>query len=303
LAQSFHRVLFMVINICPGTDPCGYSRDNGHQVNAIANSCTPVCENIPLDVCPTQACAQWRELIREKLAVGWSEKEIKNYFVEQYGERVLGTPPVKGINWLVYLIPPLAMLAGGFIVYKALRTWKPTESQGDTGIAPASKSETNLTEAGKLAEKNSEQPSEAYVKRLKKSYVKRMSMTENSSEITPEETSAKKRTSWGRILAWVGLFTLLGLVAISLVRGQQGPVAIGKPAPDFTLTTFDGNTIKLSELKGKVVVLNFWASWCKPCEQEAADLEGWRYCSRGDVVHWDCLTDTEPASKVYMGKV
>ena len=114
-----------------------------------------------------------------------------------------------------------------------------------------------------------------------------------------------RQSPWGRILAWVGLFTLLGLVAISLVRGQQGPVAIGQSAPDFTLTTFDSQTIHLSDLKGKVVVVNFWASWCKPCEQEAADLEAaWRYYQeRGDVafigIAW---TDTEPASKAYLEK-
>ena len=60
------------------------------QVNAIAKQMfCPVCENTPLDVCPTQACAQWRELIRQKLAAGWSDQEIKDYFVEQYGARVL----------------------------------------------------------------------------------------------------------------------------------------------------------------------------------------------------------------------
>jgi len=42
-------------------------------VNAIAKQLyCPVCENVPLDVCPTQACAQWRELIREKLSQGWT---------------------------------------------------------------------------------------------------------------------------------------------------------------------------------------------------------------------------------------
>ena len=63
------------------------------QVNAIAKQLyCPVCENIPLDVCPTTACAQWRELIRQKLADGWSEQQIKEYFVQQYGSRVIGTP-------------------------------------------------------------------------------------------------------------------------------------------------------------------------------------------------------------------
>jgi cytochrome c-type biogenesis protein CcmH len=138
------------------------------QVNAIARQLyCPVCENIPLDVCPTQACAQWRELIRQKLAAGWSEKQIKDYFVEQYGERVLGAPPVKGINWLVYVIPPLAILAGGFILYKALRTWKPVEPQwGVSGEASNSPLEQNQTE---------KQASDVYVKRLEEELHKRES--------------------------------------------------------------------------------------------------------------------------------
>jgi len=95
------------------------------QVNAIAKQLyCPVCENIPLDVCPTTACAQWRELIRQKLADGWGEQQIKDYFVQQYGARVLGTPPPKGINWLVYLVPPVAILAGIYVLYHAFRSWR-----------------------------------------------------------------------------------------------------------------------------------------------------------------------------------
>jgi cytochrome c-type biogenesis protein CcmH len=95
------------------------------QVNAIAKQLyCPVCENIPLDVCGTQACAQWRELIREKLSQGWSDAQIKQYFVDQYGDRVLATPPAHGLNWLVYLVPPVAIVAGFFILYRALKAWK-----------------------------------------------------------------------------------------------------------------------------------------------------------------------------------
>jgi cytochrome c-type biogenesis protein CcmH len=95
------------------------------EVNAIAKQLyCPVCENIPLDVCPTTACAQWRELIRQKLADGWSAQAIKDYFVQQYGARVLGAPPAKGLNWLVYLVPPIAILAGVYVLYHAYRSWK-----------------------------------------------------------------------------------------------------------------------------------------------------------------------------------
>ncbi len=67
------------------------------QVNAIARQMyCPVCENTPLDVCPTQACAEWRELIRDELAQGWSEQQIKDYFVQRFGPRVLAAPPAAG---------------------------------------------------------------------------------------------------------------------------------------------------------------------------------------------------------------
>lgn len=96
-----------------------------NEVNVIARQLyCPVCENIPLDVCPTQACAQWRELIREKLALGWDEGRIKDYFVEQYGARVLATPPAEGLNWLAYLVPPIAILGGAYILYRAMRSWQ-----------------------------------------------------------------------------------------------------------------------------------------------------------------------------------
>jgi cytochrome c-type biogenesis protein CcmH len=91
-------------------------------VNAVARELyCPVCENIPLDVCPTTACAQWRDLIRQKLTQGWSKEQIKQYFVAQYGDRVLAEPPRSGLNWLAYGLPPAIILVGVFLVYRVLR--------------------------------------------------------------------------------------------------------------------------------------------------------------------------------------
>lgn len=109
-----------------------------NEVNAIAKQLyCPVCENVPLDVCPTLACEQWRELIREKLSQGMTEEQIKAYFVEQYGARVLAVPPAEGFNWLVYLVPPVAILSGAYILYKALKSWQqPEADDGDQGKTP-----------------------------------------------------------------------------------------------------------------------------------------------------------------------
>jgi cytochrome c-type biogenesis protein CcmH len=107
------------------------------EVNQIAKQLyCPVCENIPLDVCPTQACVEWRELIRDLLAEGRDEAYIKAYFVNRFGDRVLSTPPARGLNWLVYIIPPLAILAGAFILFRGFKAWKsaapPLPAQGPT---------------------------------------------------------------------------------------------------------------------------------------------------------------------------
>lgn len=98
---------------------------------------------------------------------------------------------------------------------------------------------------------------------------------------------------------------LLVILAFGLLRSQQGPISIGNNVPDFTLTTFDGEQISLKDHQGKVVVINFWASWCKPCEQEAAELEeAWLYYKpHGDVVFLGVdYVDTETEAMAYLEK-
>lgn len=87
------------------------------EVNDVASQLyCPICENVPLDVCPTKACSDWREEIRGLLADGATEQEVKDYFVDRYGVRVLGEPPKQGITLAVWVLPGVALVVGAIVL-------------------------------------------------------------------------------------------------------------------------------------------------------------------------------------------
>lgn len=92
-------------------------------VNEVAKDLfCPVCESTPLDVCPTQACADWRELIRTQLTEGKTKDEVHEYFARQYGDGVLADPPKRGFNLILWVLPVLAVLGGGFLFWRYLHS-------------------------------------------------------------------------------------------------------------------------------------------------------------------------------------
>ena len=138
-------MLLVCLSLSTGLASAQSPTPSDDQVNAIARQLfCPICENIPLDVCPTQACHDWRELIRQMLAAGKSEAEIKQYFVDHYGARVLSEPPAAGLNWLVYVVPPVAFCAGVFLLFMAFRTWR----RSGSGSAEALASDPSMPEKG-----------------------------------------------------------------------------------------------------------------------------------------------------------
>jgi cytochrome c biogenesis protein CcmG/thiol:disulfide interchange protein DsbE len=129
----------------------------------------------------------------------------------------------------------------------------------------------------------------------------------DSQPVTTTELAQAQQGQFSRRRALgltVGAVLILALMAIfgwKLFEGAQTQVDSGV-APDFTLSLFDGGQLTLAELQGQVVVVNFWASWCIPCRDEAPILEqAWqRYRDRGVVFVGVAYLDTDKESEAFL---
>lgn len=129
---AFFALLLILVLAGPWSTPVSAQgpTPTDDEVNRIAKQLyCPVCESTPLDVCPTEACRQWRDLIRAMLAEGKSEDEIKQYFVTQYGARALAEPPNRLAS---YLVPAVAILLGVLLLARGFQMWlKPSITEAE----------------------------------------------------------------------------------------------------------------------------------------------------------------------------
>jgi len=117
--------LLLVVALFAGLTGIAFAQTpTPNQINAIAKDLwCPLCNGVRLDNCELQACIQMKEVIAQKLMAGEGNKQIRAYFVQQYGDVVLGAPASEGFNTLVWILPALvAVLAIGWLVF-ALRSW------------------------------------------------------------------------------------------------------------------------------------------------------------------------------------
>ncbi|MBI2852058.1 MAG: TlpA family protein disulfide reductase [Chloroflexi bacterium] len=106
------------------------------------------------------------------------------------------------------------------------------------------------------------------------------------------------------ILIVIGVVALFSwaLATKAPATGTSGYARVNLPAADFTLPLFSGGDLALSSLRGQPVVINFWASWCPPCREEAPILEKvWRdYKDKGVTFIGIDIQDTEAAARAYI---
>jgi cytochrome c biogenesis protein CcmG/thiol:disulfide interchange protein DsbE len=130
-------------------------------------------------------------------------------------------------------------------------------------------------------------------------------LVDQSPEISPISSPPRRLPPLVIVVAFALLMAFLIFLGMSLRRVQQAPIAVGQSIPAIQLQSFDGATFDTKNLSGKVIVLNFWASWCKPCESEAATLQSaWQlYQPGGKVVFLGIdYVDTEPEALAYLKK-
>lgn len=106
-------------------------------------------------------------------------------------------------------------------------------------------------------------------------------------------------------LAALLLCALVFTVAVSPSHAQDQPHSlVGHPAPAFALKDFQNKTIHLSQYRGKVVLLNFWASWCAPCQAEMPTFAQWQsqYHGKLQVIGVN-MDDEMPKAQAVAGKL
>lgn len=123
------------------------------------------------------------------------------------------------------------------------------------------------------------------------------------TERTQEQPKPRGGFSLGSIVLIIGVLMVIVVFGLQLASQNMGQPTSG-PAPQFEMTTYNGDTFRLADMRGKVVVLNFWASWCAPCRTEAPDLQNIStlYRERGVEVVGVTYLDTDEDARNFMAE-
>lgn len=129
-------------------------------------------------------------------------------------------------------------------------------------------------------------------------------MTVNTKKPDSNSENTEKNRIW-TLLIVLSLVILLGIFGVRLFWGDEEMLEIGDAPGDFSLTTFSGEKIHTGDFEGKVLLVNFWASWCVTCDEEAVLLEeAWQELQKaapGEILFLGvAYMDTEPAARSFL---
>lgn len=124
--------------------------------------------------------------------------------------------------------------------------------------------------------------------------------TPQAADMNEPQRRGRQGSVWAAVAA-VGLVVAL-LLGYSILTGPTNPLLPGGAVPAFALTAFDGTSMSLAGQRGQVLVVNFFASWCDPCREEARDLEDtWQeYRSRGVQFYGIAYKDAQSKAQAFL---
>lgn len=98
----------------------------------------PVCQGLSIGDSPSELALEMRGVIRDQLVAGKSPEEVRQYFLDKYGEWILLAPKAEGFNLVVYLLPIFALLGGAVIVWRNVRRWTAAAGADDATLESSS---------------------------------------------------------------------------------------------------------------------------------------------------------------------
>ena len=131
---EFNYMLFIVLYIFIYLLAC-----SNYQENNLTNRATGLNKNIMCPVCPSETidqsqnilAVQMRSIVEQKLEQGWSDEQIKNFFIERYGASVVSTPPKSGVDLIAWIMPPAVLVITIIGLYIFLKSIKNSENLDD----------------------------------------------------------------------------------------------------------------------------------------------------------------------------
>jgi peroxiredoxin len=105
------------------------------------------------------------------------------------------------------------------------------------------------------------------------------------------------------LIAFLVLVHITGILPGDSAKADLPGLAVGIEAPDFQLKDLQGHTVKLSDFRGKKVMLNFWAPWCPPCKQEMPEMQKFHEAAGNEVSILAVNIDPQYNSAKFLGKM